>query len=83
MLRIALFSLACLLAVPASGEPLVPADFDVPEVLETDRVRLRMLTVNDVVRDCQLCARTNEAEGTVHARCWPLAALQTAGLLVN
>ncbi len=51
MLRVALFCLACLLAGPASGEPLVPADFDVPEVLETDRLRPRMLTVNDVVKD--------------------------------
>ena len=30
---------------------LVPKDFQVPEVLETDRLRLRMLTVNDVVKD--------------------------------
>lgn len=30
---------------------LVPKDFQVPETLETDRLRLRMLTVNDVVKD--------------------------------
>jgi hypothetical protein len=30
---------------------LVPVDFKVPEVFETDRFRLRMLTVNDVVKD--------------------------------
>jgi len=30
---------------------LVPIDFQVPELLVTDRVRLRMLTVNDVVKD--------------------------------
>lgn len=29
----------------------IPTDFEVPEVLETDRFRLRMLTVNDVVKD--------------------------------
>ena len=29
----------------------VPDDFKVPEVLETDRLRLRMLTVNDVIKD--------------------------------
>jgi hypothetical protein len=51
MFRVALFGLVCFFAVPASGEPLVPADFDVPEVLETDRLRPRMLTVNDVVKD--------------------------------
>lgn len=31
--------------------PFVPIDFHVPELLETDKVRLRMLTVNDVVKD--------------------------------
>ena len=30
---------------------LVPLDFKVPKVLETDKFRLRMLTVNDVVKD--------------------------------
>lgn len=30
---------------------IVPKDFQVPEVFETDRLRLRMLTVNDVVKD--------------------------------
>jgi len=29
----------------------VPADFKVPETLETDRFRLRMLTANDVKKD--------------------------------
>jgi len=32
-------------------KPLVPANFKIPEFLETDRLRLRMLTVNDVVKD--------------------------------
>ena len=31
--------------------PLVPDDFDVPEVLETERLRLRPLTIHDVVKD--------------------------------
>jgi hypothetical protein len=31
--------------------PFVPADFDVPEKLETAEFRLRMLTVNDVIKD--------------------------------
>jgi hypothetical protein len=31
--------------------PFIPADFAVPEKLETDEFRLRMLTVNDVVKD--------------------------------
>ena len=31
--------------------PFVPSDFTVPEKLETGEFRLRMLTVNDVVKD--------------------------------
>lgn len=34
-----------------SGRPFVPKDFQVPETLETERFLLRMLTVNDVVKD--------------------------------
>jgi len=30
---------------------LVPSNFSVPKTLETDKLRLRMLTVNDVVKD--------------------------------
>lgn len=30
---------------------LVPVDFDVPEVYETDRLRLRILKVTDVIKD--------------------------------
>ena len=33
------------------SKPFVPDDFLVPENLETDTFRLRMLTVNDVVKD--------------------------------
>lgn len=33
------------------SKPFVPADFVTPEKLETDKFRLRMLTVNDVVKD--------------------------------
>jgi hypothetical protein len=32
-------------------KPFVPTTFEVPESLETDKFRLRMLTVNDVVKD--------------------------------
>jgi hypothetical protein len=30
---------------------LLPSDFDVPELLETDRFRIRPLTIHDVVKD--------------------------------
>ena len=35
----------------AQPSPFVPTDFTVPEKLEADEFRLRMLTVNDVVKD--------------------------------
>ena len=31
--------------------PIVPKDFDVPELLETERLLLRPLTIHDAVRD--------------------------------
>jgi hypothetical protein len=34
-----------------SSQPFVPTDFDVPASLETEQFILRMLTVNDVVKD--------------------------------
>jgi len=34
-----------------SNRPFVPREFKVPDKLETDRFRLRMLTVNDIVKD--------------------------------
>jgi hypothetical protein len=47
-----------LLSITSSGvvmaqseDPFVPSDFNVPETLERPEFRLRMLTVNDVVKD--------------------------------
>jgi len=34
-----------------SSDPFVPTDFNIPEKLETEKFRLRMLTVNDMVKD--------------------------------
>ncbi len=34
-----------------SNDPFVPPDFNIPEKLETEKFRVRMLTVNDVVKD--------------------------------
>jgi hypothetical protein len=39
------------IAMAQSEDPFVPSDFSVPEKLETPEFRLRMLTVNDVVKD--------------------------------
>lgn len=38
-------------AMAQSSYPFVDADFEIPEVLETQEFRLRMLTVNDAVKD--------------------------------
>jgi hypothetical protein len=38
-------------AVAQSTTPFVPANFEIPEILETKEFRLRILTVNDVVKD--------------------------------
>jgi hypothetical protein len=38
-------------AMAPSPTPFVPPEFEVPERLETSEFRLRMLTVNDVVKD--------------------------------
>jgi hypothetical protein len=39
------------ISICQSSDPFVASNFDVPELLETDKFRLRMLTVNDVVKD--------------------------------
>jgi hypothetical protein len=73
MPRVALFGLACFLAVPALGEPIVPTDFDIPQVLETDRLRLRMLTVNDVVKDYDaVVSSTDHLQATFTSGSWPV-----------
>ena len=40
--------------------PFVPDDFDVPALLETERFRLRMLSVNDVEKDYQAVIESAE-----------------------
>jgi hypothetical protein len=45
--------------------PLVPEDFDVPEILETQRMRLRPLTINDAVKDYDAVMTSEERLRTV------------------
>ncbi len=52
---------------PKSPQPFVPADFNVPEKLETPEFRIRMLTVNDVVKDYDAVMTSVEHLKTV----WP------------
>lgn len=49
----------------------VPSDFVVPEGLETDRYRLRMLTVHDVVRDFEAVTSSVTHLQTVWRTEWP------------
>lgn len=54
-----------------SPHPFVPAEFEVPEVLETERFRLRMLTVNDVVKDFEAVTTSKEHLQKVWDSEWP------------
>jgi hypothetical protein len=49
----------------------VPQDFNVPELLETERFRLRMLTVNDVVKDYDAVMSSKEHLQKVWETKWP------------
>lgn len=50
-----------------SSRPFVDPDFDVPRELETSELRLRMLTVNDVVKDYDAVVSSAEHLKTI----WP------------
>lgn len=47
------------------GKPLVPADFEVPERLETERLRLRPLCASDAVKDYDAVMTSAERLKTV------------------
>jgi hypothetical protein len=54
--------------------PLVPDHFVVPEVLETERMRLRVLTIHDAVKDYVAVMESEERLRTVFlpGGTWPL-----------
>jgi hypothetical protein len=54
-------------AMSQSANPFVPADFRVPDKLENKEFRLRMLTVNDVVKDYDAVMTSIEHLKTI----WP------------
>lgn len=68
-----LLLLAMLLSVSAtpimaqSSTPFVPTDYSIPQRLETSEFRLRMLTVNDVVKDYDAVISSAEHLKTI----WP------------
>lgn len=58
-------------AMAASPTPFVPKDFAVPTTLETTEFRLRMLTVNDVVKDFDAVITSTEHLKTIWPGTWP------------
>ncbi len=48
---IAIFFIGSQHTVFAQSKPFVPTDFKVPDTLQNEHFRIRMLTVNDVVKD--------------------------------
>ena len=57
----------CLLLDPAMYNlPLVPDDFDVPKWVQTDRLRLRPLTIHDAVSDFDAVITSEERLRTVY-----------------
>jgi hypothetical protein len=52
--------------------PFVPADFVVPAYLETDRFRLRMLTIHDLELDFAAVTSSTEHLQTIWNNDWPL-----------
>lgn len=51
--------------------PVLAREFDVPESLETERFRLRMLTVNDVVKDFDAVTTSQEHLNDLWGPGWP------------
>lgn len=56
------------------NQPLVPESFDVPEKLETERMRLRPLTISDAVKDFEAVITSEERLRTIFnpGGDWPL-----------
>jgi hypothetical protein len=56
------------------NQPLVPDNFDLPKVLETKRLRLRPLTINDAVKDFEAVTTSEERLRTIYdpGGDWPL-----------
>ena len=56
----------------SSTYPFVPADFEIPSVLETESYRLRMLTINDLVKDFDAVISSSEKlKGIWPDSTWP------------
>jgi len=54
-----------------STNRFVPDDFEIPALLETDRFRLRMLSVDDVEKDYEAVIESREFLRTMFGGPWP------------
>ncbi len=54
-----------------STKQFVPDDFDIPAFFETDRFRLRMLSVDDVEKDYEAVIESRELLHTMFDGSWP------------
>ena len=54
-----------------STNRFVPDDFEIPDMLETDRFRLRMLSVDDVEKDYEAVIESRELLHTMFGGPWP------------
>jgi len=54
-----------------SANQFVPDDFEIPALLETDRFRLRMLSVDDVEKDYEAVIESRELLHTMFGGPWP------------
>ena len=56
------------------NQPMVPDEFEVPEILESEHMRLRPLTINDAVKDFDAVMSSEERLRTIHnpGGDWPM-----------
>ena len=54
-----------------STNRFVPDDFEIPALLETDRFRLRMLSVDDIEKDYEAVIESRELLHTLFGGPWP------------
>ncbi len=54
-----------------SKNQFIPDDFEVPALLETDRFRLRMLSIDDVEKDYEAVIESRELLHTMFGGPWP------------
>jgi len=55
----------------SDNKPFIPPDFQVPQKLETDKFRLRMLSVNDVEKDYDAVIHSTELLREMYKTSWP------------